>query len=29
MHKVFCEKEFVNAYGDTKRIDRLIVNLPG
>lgn len=23
--KVFCEKEFVNAYGDTKRIDRLIV----
>jgi len=22
---VFCEKEFVNAYGDTKRIDRLIV----
>ncbi len=23
--KVFCEKEFVNAYGDTKRIDRLII----
>jgi hypothetical protein len=23
--KVFCEKEFVNAYGDTKRVDRLIV----
>lgn len=23
--KVFCEKEFVNARGDTKRIDRLIV----
>ena len=23
--KVFCEKEFVNKYGDTKRIDRLIV----
>jgi len=23
--KVYCEKEFVNAYGDTKRIDRLIV----
>jgi ATP-dependent exoDNAse (exonuclease V) beta subunit len=23
--QVFCEKEFVNAYGDTKRIDRLIV----
>ncbi len=22
---VYCEKEFVNAYGDTKRIDRLIV----
>jgi len=23
--KIFCEKEFVNVYGDTKRIDRLIV----
>ena len=23
--QVFCEKEFVNVYGDTKRIDRLIV----
>jgi len=23
--QVFCEKEFVNKYGDTKRIDRLIV----
>jgi ATP-dependent exoDNAse (exonuclease V) beta subunit len=23
--RVFCEKEFVNAYGDTRRIDRLIV----
>ena len=23
--QVFCEKEFVNAYGDTRRIDRLIV----
>jgi len=23
--KVFCEKEFVNAYGDTKRLDRLII----
>jgi len=23
--KVYCEKEFVNKYGDTKRIDRLIV----
>ena len=23
--KVFCEKEFVNPYGDTKRIDRLMV----
>ena len=23
--EVFCEKEFVNAYGDSKRIDRLIV----
>jgi len=23
--KIFCEKEFVNKYGDTKRIDRLIV----
>ncbi len=22
---IFCEKEFVNVYGDTKRIDRLIV----
>ncbi|MDE1921701.1 MAG: UvrD-helicase domain-containing protein [Candidatus Omnitrophica bacterium] len=22
---VFCEKEFVNAYGDSRRIDRLIV----
>ncbi len=22
---IYCEKEFVNAYGDTKRIDRLIV----
>lgn len=22
---VYCEKEFVNSYGDTKRIDRLIV----
>ena len=23
--QVYCEKEFVNEYGDTKRIDRLIV----
>jgi ATP-dependent helicase/nuclease subunit A len=23
--EVFCEKEFVNKYGDTKRVDRLIV----
>jgi len=23
--EVFCEKEFVNTYGDTKRIDRLII----
>ena len=23
--QVFCEKEFVNGYGDVKRIDRLIV----
>ena len=23
--RVFCEKEFVNKYGDTKRIDRLII----
>jgi ATP-dependent helicase/nuclease subunit A len=23
--QIFCEKEFVNAYGDTKRMDRLIV----
>jgi len=23
--QVYCEKEFVNQYGDTKRIDRLIV----
>jgi ATP-dependent helicase/nuclease subunit A len=23
--KIFCEKEFVNVYGDTRRIDRLIV----
>jgi ATP-dependent exoDNAse (exonuclease V) beta subunit len=23
--KILCEKEFVNVYGDTKRIDRLIV----
>jgi ATP-dependent helicase/nuclease subunit A len=23
--EVFCEKEFVNIYGDTRRIDRLIV----
>ena len=23
--QVFCEKEFVNTYGDTRRIDRLIV----
>jgi ATP-dependent exoDNAse (exonuclease V) beta subunit len=23
--RIFCEKEFVNAYGDTRRIDRLIV----
>jgi ATP-dependent exoDNAse (exonuclease V) beta subunit len=23
--EVYCEKEFVNAYGDTKRLDRLIV----
>jgi len=23
--QVFCEKEFVNTYGDTKRMDRLIV----
>jgi len=24
--KVYCEKEFVNKYGDTKRIDRMIVS---
>jgi len=23
--QIFCEKEFVNVYGDTKRIDRMIV----
>jgi ATP-dependent helicase/nuclease subunit A len=23
--QVFCEKEFVNAYGDSRRIDRLVV----
>ncbi len=23
--EIFCEKEFVNVYGDTKRIDRLII----
>ncbi len=23
--QIYCEKEFVNSYGDTKRIDRLIV----